>query len=143
MRRLGIFMMVCFALAACGGDEATELGADLSGANEVCDDPDACGGDGSGNATIEVDADAGEVCYDISVEGLEGVNASHIHEGEEGEGGDPVIDLTAGLSDEGGSDCVDADEELIQDIIDEPSGFYVNVHTDDLPDGAARGQLSG
>lgn len=142
MRRVGILLTAVLVLVACGGDEGAEFRTDLAGANEVCEDPNACGGDGSGTATITLDADEGEVCYEISLEGVEGVNASHIHEGEEGAGGDPVIDLT-GLDDEGGSACVDADEGVIEDIIDDPSGYYVNVHTEDLPDGAARGQLSG
>ncbi len=142
MRRVGILLVAVLVVVACDGDDAAEFRTDLAGANEVCEDANACGGEGSGSATITLDADEDEVCYDISLEGVEGVNASHIHEGEEGVAGDPVIDLT-GLDDEGGSACVEADEGLIEEIIDDPSEYYVNVHTEDLPDGAARGQLSG
>ncbi len=142
MRRVGILLLLCVLLAACTGDEGAEYSFDLGGANEVCDDPDACGGEGSGTATVELNSDQEEICYEISLEGVEGANASHIHEGAPGESGDPVVDLSTGVSDEGGSDCVGAEESLIEDILDDPSGYYLNVHTEDLPDGAARGQLS-
>ncbi len=142
MRRVSILLLLCAVLTGCMGDEGAEYTLDLAGANEVCDDPNACGGEGSGTATVELNSDQEEICYEVSLEGVEGVNASHIHEGAEGESGDPVVDLTE-VSDEGGSDCVQAEESLIEDILDDPSGFYLNVHTDDLPDGAARGQLSG
>ena len=142
MRRLGICLFLLATVAACGGDEGAEFNIDLSGANEVCEEENACGGEGSGTATVELNADEEEICYDVSLEGIEGVNASHIHEGDEGEAGDPVVDLTD-ISDDGGSGCANADEGLVEDILDDPSGFYLNVHTDDLPDGASRGQLSG
>ena len=132
---------VLLILSACS-DEGGDFETELSGANEVCDDPDACGGDGSGTATIEIDSDENEVCYTFELEGLEGVNAAHIHEGEEGQSGDPVVDLAYEGDDSGGEGCVDGvQESLLEDILDDPSGYYVNVHTEDLPDGAGRGQL--
>ena len=128
-------------LPACA-DEGGDFEVELEGANEVCDDPDACGGDGSGAVTIEIDSDENEVCYTFELEGLTGVNAAHIHEGEEGQSGDPVVDLAYEGGDEGGEGCVDGiDEDLLEDILDDPSGYYVNVHTEDLPDGAGRAQL--
>ncbi len=130
------------ALAGCA-DEGAEFEVDLSGANEVCEDENACGGTGSGTATVTIDSDENEVCYDFSLEDIEGANAAHIHEGAEGEAGDPVVDLAYSGDDEGGDDCVDGvDEGLLEDISENPSDFYVNVHTEDLPDGAARAQLS-
>ena len=40
------------------------------------------------------------------------------------------------------SGCTAADGALIQDIIDYPDQYYVNVHTAEHPAGAIRGQLS-
>ena len=39
------------------------------------------------------------------------------------------------------SGCVDADRELILDIMLNPEHYYVNVHTFEHPPGAIRGQL--
>ena len=137
-------VVLVVGLAACTEDEGGDFEIALSGANEVCDDETACGGEGSGTATIEIDADENEVCYEFELEGVEGVNAAHIHEGEEGQSGDPVVDLAYSGDDSGADDCVDGvDESILEDILEDPAAFYVNVHTEDLPDGAGRGQLSG
>ena len=131
------------AFSGCTEDEGGDFEVELSGANEVCDDENACGGDGSGTATIEIDSDENEVCYEFELEGVENVEAAHIHEGEEGQSGDPVVDLAYSGDDSGADDCVDdVDESILEDIVGDPAAFYVNVHTEDLPDGAGRGQLS-
>lgn len=145
MKRVLFLSMVLFvvAFAGCTEDEGGDFEVSLSGANEVCDDENACGGEGSGTATVEIDADENEVCYEFELEGVEGVNAAHIHEGEDGQSGDPVVDLAYSGDDAGADDCVDGvDESILEDILKDPSGYYVNLHTEDLPDGAARAQLS-
>jgi hypothetical protein len=37
--------------------------------------------------------------------------------------------------------CTTADKTLIQNIIDNPSGYYTNVHNAPFPKGVMRGQL--
>lgn len=133
--------LLVVAFVACG-DEGGDFEVSLSGDNEVCDDPQACGGPGSGAATVEINSDENEVCYTFELENVEGANAAHIHEGADGESGDPVVDLAYAGDDSGADDCVDGVEEgLLEDILDDPSGYYVNVHSDEYPDGAARAQL--
>jgi len=39
------------------------------------------------------------------------------------------------------SDCVDASDADLDAIIANPAGYYVNIHTEDFPAGAIRGQL--
>lgn len=144
MKLIAGLFAVLVLFTGCTEDEGESFEVTMSGSNEVCDDPDACGGDGSGTAEITLDADANEVCVDITTD-VDGINASHIHEGEEGESGDPVVDLSPNVA-AGGSEvdgCVSGvEEELIEDILADPAGYYVNVHTEELPDGAGRGQLS-
>jgi hypothetical protein len=97
--------------------------------------------DGSGTAAITIDPDTGEVCYDLSVEGIEPVTASHIHIGAEGESGDVVVPLDVDGFEGTSSDCVDASDADLDAIIANPAGYYVNIHTEDFPAGAIRGQL--
>ena len=150
--------ILCLALAlvltACneGNDEGGDFEVALEAGNEVCDgDTSAstppsfrvtCGGVGSGEATIEINSDRNEVCYEFSLEGVENVNAAHIHAAPSGEAGDPVVDLQYDGNDSGAEACVDdIDESVLEEIAEEPERHYVNVHTDEYPDGAARAQL--
>ncbi len=136
-----LMMVVALFAGACneGNDEGGSFDLELTADSEVCDG-DTCGGDGSGNATVDINSDENEVCYEITLEGVEGANAAHIHEGGEGENGDVVVDLE--YSGDEGETCVDGvDEGVLEDIGEEPSQFYVNVHSEQYPDGAARGQL--
>jgi hypothetical protein len=98
--------------------------------------------DGSGTAAITIDPDTGEVCYDLTVENIADVTASHIHVGAEGEDGDVVVPLDVDGFSGTSSDCVDASDADLAAIVDDPAGFYVNIHTDDYPAGAIRGQLA-
>jgi hypothetical protein len=71
----------------------------------------------------------------------------HIHRGKSGKAGDPVVDLFEapdGLSPElfavaGVSDK--SDRSVIEEISQNPGGFYFNLHSSEFPAGAARGQL--
>lgn len=98
--------------------------------------------DGSGSASVTLDPATGEVCWDITVMNIMPATASHIHVGDAGVAGGVVVPLdTDGF--EGSSEgCVqDQDAAVLQAIIDDPAGHYVNVHTSDYGGGAVRGQL--
>ena len=109
------------------------LTAELSGANEVQAKPATQ----TGIAAITLNQGQGEVCYDIDVSNIIGnVVAAHIHTGTAGVNGLVVIPLPPL------SGCVSADRDLIKRIRQNPTDFYVNVHTTTYPGGAVRGQLS-
>ena len=105
----------------------------LLGENEVpvLGDPD-----GIGSATVTLNPGTGEVCYEITVSGVDPLTAAHIHEAPTGSAGGVVIPLP--LTD----DCTTADRDVILDILRNPSDYYVNVHNVPFPGGALRGQLS-
>ncbi len=136
-----LMVVVALFVGACneGNDEGGSFEVDLTSDAEVCDG-DTCGGDGSGTATVDINSDQNQICYEITLDGVEDASAAHIHTGEEGENGDVLVDLL--FTGEEGETCVDdVDEGALEDIAEEPSGFYVNVHSEQYPDGAARGQL--
>jgi len=124
-------------LAGCGGATSSkvERSAVMRGAVEVPPgDPD-----GSGQVVIELDAEAGKVCWSLSTNGIEPPSVAHIHRGPRGEAGPPVV--TWALEGPTGEGCVEVGRSLIRDIVDNPRGYYVNVHNETHPDGALRGQL--
>jgi hypothetical protein len=135
---------LALVLPACntGNDEGGKFDISVSGAAEKCEDSAKCGGDASGEATIDINSDRNEVCYEIKLEGAEGINAAHIHSGEEGEAGPVVIDLEYEGGDSGGEGCVDGiDEGDLEKVSKDPVKHYLNIHSEQYPDGAARGQL--
>lgn len=96
--------------------------------------------DGSGTATFAVNPGQGEVCYTLTVTGIEPATAAHIHRAPVDSAGPVVIPLTAptdGMS----SGCADVTRELALELIRNPGAFYVNVHNVTYPPGAVRGQL--
>ena len=91
--------------------------------------------------TFEIDAEAGTLTYMVSFQGSEPAAAGHIHEAVAGSNGDVVVPLDAAVINAGGSATVTADKALLADIVADPAGYYLNVHTATHPGGAARGQL--
>jgi hypothetical protein len=142
MRRTALAVVVVVG-AALGGFAAPALAdfavvnATMKGANEVPPaDPLA-----TGSAWMTLDSNSGKVCYWVITSGLaEPVTAAHLHQGAAGSNGPIVIPFntpTHGFT----IGCTTAGLPLIQSIIDNPSGFYTNVHNAQFPGGAIRGQL--
>jgi hypothetical protein len=114
----------------------TTLTATLAGDADTDDD-------GSGTATVVLDPAEGTACWEFSVEDVDPITVSHIHEGAEGVDGGVVVDLDLDgfeATSEGCNEAADAD--TLQAVIDDPAGFYVNVHNAAFPGGAIRGQLA-
>jgi hypothetical protein len=128
--------------AGSAGAGGRPLSTDLNPAEEVPGpgDPDA-----SGSIRLTLNQGQGQVCFDLSWAQIDGtVVAGHIHHGPAGVAGPVVVPLFSGAL--AGTDelsaCVDAAPELIKDIRQNPSDYYVNVHSaPNFPAGAVRGQL--
>ena len=118
---------------------ATSFAA-LFGANEV---PGPGHPDATGSFTLYDTGIADELCYAIEWEGLETpVVGAHIHAGSATESGGVVHPIGLGVGSSSARCDGDVDPAVRQSILDDPAGHYANVHTEDFPDGAIRGQLT-
>lgn len=100
--------------------------------------------DAFGLAFVTFDRTTGEVCYEVAVANIElPAQAMHIHIGETDESGGVVIPFPTAPDEQGRAvGCTTADDvTVLEDIAANPEGYYVNVHTSDFPEGAARAQL--
>jgi len=125
-------------------DEAVILNATLSGAEEIdptTGEPGAGDPDGSGTATIEVIGET-TLCWSMEVEGVQlPAIGAHIHAGPPGANGPVVVPLANPNRDGISIGCTEVAAELIDDIVEDASHYYVNIHTREYPNGAVRGQL--
>ncbi len=130
--------------SAVGAEEAGRpFSTELTGAAEVPGPGDA---DASGSASIVLNQGLATVCFDVSWQDIDGtVVASHIHVAPVGVAGPVLVTLFTGAF--GGTGAVSGcatgvDRGLIKAIRQDPSAYYVNVHSTVFPAGAIRGQLS-
>ncbi len=115
------------------------LHAALDGKSEV---PEVGNLGGFGTAILSVNVGQSRLCFDIQVAGIETPTGAHIHRGAAGTAGEVAVDLT-GASNGELAGCAEAGSELLREMLTDPGGFYVNVHTEAFPPGAIRGQLNG
>jgi hypothetical protein len=93
-----------------------------------------------GTAKIVVDTAANQLCYELTWSGMPAPEAGHIHKGPKGAVGPPLIPLDPAKN--GPKACIAVNPVLLQDLVADPSGHYVNLHTHDHSNGAIRGQLA-
>lgn len=110
----------------------------------------------SGLAELELNDDGDEMSFDIQVEDIEGATQAHIHQGSEGENGDPVVWLfnsTEPTDEEDGT--LESGDFTAEDFVGPLQGqnmtdlvelmddgqAYVNVHTEANPGGEIRGTV--
>ena len=138
-RNLLFSAAAALALAGCETVNETvgnNYAANLTGAEEVPPaDPD-----GNGSARISTNDVTNQICVDLEVRNINAVTAAHIHRGARGVNGPPVVNLDP-PDDDDSDDCDTIADDLLDEIRNNPAGFYVNVHTADYPDGAIRGQV--
>ncbi|SFR80467.1 CHRD domain-containing protein [Sphingomonas jatrophae] len=132
-----VYMLLAIGSAAPAIAAPDVLKATMTGASEV---PGPGADKGTGTAKINLNAEAGQVCYTLKTKGTDTPTMAHIHKGAVGVAGPPVVPLDApgkGTS----KGCVSADAGVISAILAAPSDYYVNVHSAAFPKGAVRGQL--
>ena len=141
MRRIVAATTIALAMLAWSAAPSPAIirsgsGALLVGSEEVPPaDPD-----GFGFAVVTFDPDRGQVCYFLAVANIAPATAAHIHFAPRGSNGPVVVPFnppTSGTS----AGCAPAAVPLVQNLIANPSQYYVNVHNAQYPGGAVRGQL--
>jgi uncharacterized membrane protein len=96
----------------------------------------------SGTAVLRIRKNAGLICYRLRVANVTlPTVAAHIHRGAAGTNGPVVVPFEAPGADGTSSGCATASGSVIDDILANLAGFYVNVHTREHPGGAIRAQL--
>ena len=121
---------------SCEGGRLATLKAQLTGEKEV---PGPGDPDGIGTAVVKVYR--AQVFFTLTVENIAPANASHIHLGLRDEAGPVVASLEPPPTDGSSSACVDIPRALSLELREHPSRYYVNVHNEEFPLGAIRGQL--
>jgi hypothetical protein len=141
-------IVAALGLSAVGGaigakkKKTFKASANLTGQQEVPPgDPD-----GTGTADFKLKTKRGKpkgkVCFDVTFQNIGAPFVAHIHPGEAGVNGPPLITLfedTAFTSPQEG--CVKFARKQVKKIGKHPDEYYVNVHNEEFPDGAIRGQL--
>jgi hypothetical protein len=102
------------------------------------------GGDpnGVGRVSIILRPQDGLVCFNLRMVGIDPAFAGHVHRGPAGRIGPLAIPFFNGLEPDGRAfGCVPTDPALINEVMDNPSNFYLNIHNEEFGAGALRGQL--
>ncbi len=139
-KSLFLFLALGGSLAAYSGAQVPTLTAVLLGAGEA---PAAYDTKGAGFAFVTLDPATGTVTYNLLAPNLTNTTAAHIHRGPDGVAGPVVIGFANLLLVNGytSGTVTGVSTSLINEILANPSGFYVNIHTTAYPGGAIRGRL--
>jgi LPXTG-motif cell wall-anchored protein len=116
----------------------TMLRANLTGEVEIPP------GDPAASGSVNVKVSSSQVCYDVRWTGMQ-ATASHIHLAPKGKAGAIVVPFFKANGPVGTprkQGCTEVSSTLAKAIADNPSAYYVNVHSAEFPKGAIRGQLA-
>ncbi len=132
---------VCGLMLTAGTLPASAATTSLSASGTGADQVPALSATDKVSGTFDIDSAAGTLTYKISFQGSEAATMGHIHKGAAGAKGDVVVPFDAAVINAGGSATVTVDAAVLEAIVADPAGYYLNVHTASAPGGAARGQL--
>ncbi len=128
---------LALAVGASAQDGGRRFTVQMTGAAER---PGPGDPNGTGTAVLRVNAGQRQVCYTLTAENIEPATAAHIHRTPPDPG--PVVVPLDPPTDGSSEGCAMVTRELAQEIIRNPTIFYVNVHNAPFPGGAIRGNLS-
>ena len=144
-KKLVIAMLAGAAMLTMSGTAlaSTTFTTNLTGANEV---PGPGDPNGKGEVFVAVKKQKRKVCFILEFRRIGDPTAAHIHKGGPDDAGPVKVLLfedSEGLPSPGAVEgCVRrVKKKIVRQLSRNPQKFYVNVHNDEYPDGAIRGQL--
>ena len=98
--------------------------------------------DGTGQSKFIFYPNKNKICYTIQVSDIERATSAHLHRGSAGETGMVKLRLNPPADGRSEHECIRGlGERFIKKIGGNATDYYVDVHNDEHPDGALRGQL--
>jgi hypothetical protein len=91
-----------------------------------------------GVANLDIDVQAGVVCFRLAYDGIDRAIGAQIHPGRLGEVGPSIVLLHVGSNGDDG--CVRADPRILYEIQNDPRGYYLEVNDEEYGQ-VMRGQL--
>jgi hypothetical protein len=134
------FFGILLAAAGTSYGQSQTFSVVLRGSEEVT--PQGGDPDGFGSGTVTLNATTNTATWNIVYGNLDPVSDAHIHIGALGVGGGVVIPFgtqnTAGTPNTISGSVVDPD---VTAVFNNPTNYYVNIHTSAFLAGAIRGQV--
>ena len=135
---------VAGASTTTAGETTTTVGATAEArtlALTLTGDVEAPGPGSAGTAEATLTYDGNELCVEGTTTGVGPIIGGHIHGAPAGQSGDIVIDLGITTAADGpfeGCATVGAEGGV---VVEDPTNYYLNLHTEEFPAGAVRAQL--
>ncbi|MFG1998952.1 CHRD domain-containing protein [Spirillospora sp. NPDC048911] len=127
------------------GGEITYLAASLLGRNEVPAADGKAVGDRDGSATALIRVQGDRIWYALRWSDVAAPTAGHIHLGAKGANGAVKVPFFAGNLPDTARAVAGVvkvtDKATLDQLKNNPNGFYANLHTGEFPGGAVRGQF--
>jgi hypothetical protein len=132
-------LLAVFAVPSFAAIEKVQLVSKLSGKKEIPGPGDT---DAKGEGEFKVNVPKQRFCYFVEYRDMDDASAGHIHKGDKANAGPVKIPLFEETTPSPAEGCVkNIRERLLKKIAKNPQDWYVNLHNEEFPDGAIRGQL--
>ena len=136
---LGVVVAAALVPGLVSAREVVSVSAKLTGAKEV---PGPGDPNGEGEFIASLKTHSGKICFQISHERIQKPDAGHIHKGARDEAGPVKATLFSSRQPSSTIEkCKKIGKRLVRRIARNPGRYYVNLHNEQYPDGAIRGQI--
>ncbi|MBO2450294.1 CHRD domain-containing protein [Actinomadura barringtoniae] len=133
------------SLAEASNSDITYLAASLQGRNEVPSNDGKAVGDRDGSATALIRIQGDKLWYALRWNDIAAPTAGHVHLGVKGSNGAVKVPFFAGTLPDTARGVAGVvrvtDKATLDELKNNPTGFYANIHTGEFPGGAVRGQF--